>query len=113
MKKNSEVDATDFREFRNPVPSAKNVKCVQVPGDWLAPDVKSGDWVFIDPHNTTPKLGSVALFQALDGELFIHRFRPLLNDDFEAYDANGRTMSHSRHGIKILGTVLTLQRDVL
>lgn len=46
-----------------------------------------------------------------DGEYILRRYRPLVDDDFEAYDAANRVMTASRHGLVVVATLVTMQRD--
>lgn len=86
-------------------------KFVTVPDDSLAPKILRGDFVLIDPDNLQPGRDRVALFSGPDGAFFLRRYRPLANGDFEAYDEAGRTLEGVKHGIKVEGTFVTMQRD--
>lgn len=111
QKSNAELQVDAYRDYTSVNAASEEVKCVQVHGDWLSPDLKTGDWAFVDPKNTKPLSDKVALFRAIDGSLFFNRYRPLPGDEFECYDAAGRTMSSSRHQIEVVATLVTMQRD--
>lgn len=110
-KSNAELQVDAYRGYTSVNAASEEVKCVQVQGDWLAPELRTGDWAFVDPTNLKPKSDRVALFRAIDGSLFFNRYRPLPGDEFECYDSAGRTLSSSRHRIEIVAALVTMQRD--
>lgn len=105
-----------IREIERPFTTQKmvsrNVKCFRVPDNSLFPDLREGDWAIVDPENLSPDRDRIALFRTPDGAHLLRRFTPTLSeDDFEAYDGAGRVMSRQRHGIVIVATLVTMQRD--
>lgn len=61
-------------------------KLLKITDDALAPRLRPGDYVAIDPSNVNPKRDQVILVHsALDGSYFLRRFRPISGGRFEAY----------------------------
>lgn len=108
---NNELVRETQKPFASRKPTSLNVKCFMVPDNALFPDLRQGDWAFVDPENVKPERDKIAVFRTPDGAHIIRRFRPALNDDFEAYDGAGRVMTHERHGIVIVAALVTMQRD--
>lgn len=112
-KSNTELLTEERRPFVAQGNVSTKVKCIRVHDDSLYPDLRPGDMVFLDPENTRPGRDRIALFVAPDGEYILRRFRPLVGDDFEAYDAANRVMTASRHGLVVVATLVTMQRDIV
>lgn len=110
-KSNQNFRDEDQRFYTTTGPMSERSKFVQVSDDALSPKLVRGDFVLIDPDNLSPERDRVALFSGPDGGFFLRRYRPLANDDFEAYDESGRTLEGKKHGLKVEGTFVTLQRD--
>lgn len=112
-KSNTELLTEERRPFVAQGPTSSKVKCIRVHDDSLYPDLRPGDMVFLDPENTRPGRDRIALFVMPDGEYILRRYRPLIDDDFEAYDAANRVMTASRHGLVVVATLVTMQRDIV
>lgn len=110
-KSNTEIVTEERRPYAAQAVASKNVKCICVHDNALYPDLRPGDMVFLDPENTRPGRDRIALFVMPDGEYILRRYRPLVDDDFEAYDAANRVMTASRHGLVVVATLVTMQRD--
>lgn len=112
-KSNTELTTEERRPLVAQGAASNKVKCIRVHDDSLYPDLRPGDMVFLDPENTRPGRDRIALFVMPDGEYILRRFRPLVGDDFEAYDAANRVMTASRHGLVVVATLVTMQRDLV
>ncbi len=110
-KSAAELDTTHYRFYNAPTEVSDKAKWVRVHGNELGPELIRDDWVLFDPANTTPKRDAVVLLLSMDHDYIIRRFRPLPDGDFEVYDAAGRTMVGSRHGLTVAATAVTMQRD--
>ena len=104
LKDPSELGGAESPDYVPVGTPGKRVKLVPVIDDSLSPRLIVGDMVAIDPDNTTPKRGQVALFRSsVDGEFFLRRFQPLAYPDFEAVDAKGIAMDSKRYGLEVVG----------
>lgn len=112
----AELGTNEFRYFNSPGAVSDKAKWVQIQGNELAPELNKGDWVLFDPEHLKPKLGEVVLLSTMDHEYLIRRYRALPTrasevKDFEVYDSADRSMTASRHGLKLVGTGIAMQRD--
>ncbi|MDE1999728.1 MAG: hypothetical protein KGI52_12455 [Burkholderiales bacterium] len=74
---------------------------VVVERDNLAPDVRPGDRLLIDPDNLAPESDQVTLFR-INGALEFMRYRKT-HSGFEAYDSTSRSpYDSSKHAIEVL-----------
>jgi len=104
LKDPSELGGAEVLDYVQIGTPGRRAKLVPVVDDSLAPRLIVGDMVAIDPDNTCPKRGQVALFRSsVDGEFFLRRYQPLAAPDFEAVDAKGAAMDSRRHGLEIVG----------
>lgn len=89
------------------LPSSKTsdkCKLITLKDESLAPRLRSGDMVAIDPENTTPRRDQVVLVASqVDGAVFLRRFRPLPDGLFEAYSEVLPTLHSGRDDLRILG----------
>lgn len=101
-----------MREIHSTKPVSRKVKWLEVQDDLLAPKVLKGDLVAVDPEGS-PKMDSLVLALAADDSYMLRFWRPLAAGAFELFDSAGRTMDSDRHGVRVVATFVTLQRDSL
>lgn len=83
---------------------SRKCKLIRLHDDSLAPRLRPGDCVAIDPENTSPTRDQVILVvSALDGKHFIRRYRPLSNGKFEAYSSACSTLQSDIDELRIVG----------
>lgn len=69
--------------------------------DNLAPDIRPGDRLLLDPENTSPTQDQVALFR-VDGSFELFRYRKTISG-FEAFDSTQRqSYESSKHTIEVV-----------
>lgn len=103
-KDTSELSGGESLDFVPMTEHGERVKLIKVMDDSLAPRLVAGDIVAIDPDNTSPARGQVALFRsAADGGYFLRRYQPLMAPHFEAVDARGNVLDSQRHGLEVVG----------
>lgn len=111
-KPNENWPAEAMRVINSTKPMSGLVKWLEVQDDLLAPRVLKGDLVAVDPLGT-PKMDSLVLAQAADGSHMLRFYRPLAGGAFEVLDGAGRTMDSQRHGVQVVASFVTLQRDMV
>lgn len=109
---NDEWPIEAMREIHTNKPVSRKTKWLEVQDDLLAPKVLKGDLVAVDPDGS-PKLDSLVLAVAADGSYMLRFWRPLSGGQFELFDSAGRSMDSTRHGVRVVATFVTLQRDSL
>jgi hypothetical protein len=107
---NNEWPKTEQWPFLTKKECSEYCKFVLVPDDDMAPHIKRGDWVLIDP-NAEPLRGKTCLFLLPDDSYVLRTYEVIAGGGYEARDAAGRTLSRERHGIVYAGRYVLMQRE--
>lgn len=102
------------REEQRPFFTTKHIssycKFVQVNDDAMAPELRKGDWVLVDPR-MEPERGKTCLFLLPDESYVIRYYEVIAGNSYEARDALGRSLDRERHGIRYAGRYVLMQRE--
>jgi len=111
---NNEWPTSDLRAVPTSRDVSDKVKWVPVIDDSLAPEIKVGDLVAVDPvMGKMPARGQIALFKTNDGEFMLRRYQPLATfGAFEAVDSKGHALESTRHGLLVVGIVVGSFREL-
>lgn len=107
---NNEWPKTELWPFMTQKECSDYCKFVLVADDDMAPHLRRGDWVLIDP-NAEPVRGKTCLFLLPDDSYVIRFYEVIAGGGYEARDALGRTLSRERHGITYAGRYVLMQRE--
>lgn len=81
-------------------------------GDSRLPNISPGDMVAIDPQ-AEPHDGCVVLAKLPNGRPTLYRYRPLANGAWEAFAPNEPPLESTRHGLTLLGCVVSLIKGTI
>lgn len=80
--------------------------------DSRLPNISPGDIVAIDPM-ATPHEGSVVLVKLPSGRPGLYRYRPLATGAWEAFAPNEPPLDSTRHGLTLMGCVVSIIKGTI
>lgn len=107
---NNDWPDSELRPFFTKKEHSAYCKFVLVNDDDMAPALRRGDWVLIDP-NAPPERGKTCLFLLPDDSYVLRQYEVIAGGGYEARDTAGRTLSRERHGIEYAGRYVLMQRE--